>query len=192
VIVGSREVQPSVAQQPPDDRQGLLEAGNEVVRRVTHGAVLKHRVAGTQAEYQPSTTDLVQGIGHLRQQRGIAKPGAGNEDPKLDAASRHGQGSQQGPPFPHAEGRHGGDLRRDGSTDPFVELTEDAPRVVGEPERVEADFLCLLGQTEEIGPAGRDSVYPTFPVRHVQTNLERSYRGSDHRRLRCLICFRAL
>ena len=101
-VVGPREIQRSFPQQPSDDCQGFLETRDEVVRRVAHGAVLEQRVAGSQAKDQPAVTDLVKGIGHLRQERRIAKSGTGHEDAELDAARRHGEGRQQRPAFPHA------------------------------------------------------------------------------------------
>ena len=61
------EVDRPVAQQRPDDREGLLEPAHEAVVREAEGPELGLVPAGTQAEDQAAATDLVHGGGKLRE-----------------------------------------------------------------------------------------------------------------------------
>ena len=54
---------------------------------------------------------------------------------------------------------------RSRETPPTVPMPRSVEKMVGDPEGVEADGLSLLGQSEEVGPTGRDAVDPAFLVR---------------------------
>jgi hypothetical protein len=56
--------------------------------------------SGTKAEDQPARTHLVDGIGHLGEQRRVAERRAHDQRPELDARRGLGQGREQRPTLP--------------------------------------------------------------------------------------------
>ena len=82
--------------------QRLLEAADAVVEGVAEGAVLRLVPAGAEAQDQPAAADLVDRVGHLRQQRRVAEAGADDERADLDPLGDGGQRGQQRPALPRA------------------------------------------------------------------------------------------
>ena len=77
------EVDLAVPQQGPDDLHRLLEAADAVVEREAERVVLRSVPARPEAQDETPGADLVQGDGHLGQQRRV--PEAGAQDPGADA-----------------------------------------------------------------------------------------------------------
>jgi hypothetical protein len=70
------EVDAAVAQQAMQDLDALGEALEAMREGIAEGVVFTPVIAGTDTEYQAAVADLIHRIGHLGEQRGIAKPHA--------------------------------------------------------------------------------------------------------------------
>ncbi len=132
------EVDGTVAQERPDDRERLLEPVDAVVVRVAEGAELRLVPARAQAEDEPPAADLVDRGGLLGQQRGVVEVRAGDQWPELDAGRRGRDRRQQRPCLPRPTGRPVG---------PAVQ------QVLADPDRIEAEILDRADHVEQLGPA---------------------------------------
>src|SRR3954447_5041305 len=83
-VIRALKVDLPVAQQAVDDRERLLEAGVAMVEGEAEGAVFRRVPAGAEREDQAATADLVDSVGHLGQQRRVAKARAGHQRRQLD------------------------------------------------------------------------------------------------------------
>ena len=86
-----------------NDLERLLEAAHEIVERVAEGAELGFHVTGAEAQDEPAVADLVYGVGHLGEQRGIAKARAGYKGAEFDAVRGRGERCENGPAFPDGD-----------------------------------------------------------------------------------------
>ena len=101
------EVDLAVAQQRPDDGEGLFEPTDSLVVCEAEGVVFSPVPAGAEPEDQPSLRDRVDGGRLFRKHRRCVETGAGDERPDLDPFSRGGDRSEGCPCFPWASGTVG-------------------------------------------------------------------------------------
>jgi hypothetical protein len=132
------EVDLPVAQEGPDDREGLLEAGDPVVEREAEAAVLGLVPAGTEPDDQPAVGDLVDRGGELREHRRRMEARRGDERPDLDPRGDRGDPSEGGPGLPGAA---------------RLAVLVAVEEVVAEPDRVEPDRLRGHRHRAQLRPA---------------------------------------
>jgi hypothetical protein len=101
--VPSVEVDGTVAEERPDDREGLLEAVDPMVEREAEGPELGLVPARAEPEDEASATDLVDRGGHLRQHRRAVEGGGGDEGAQADPGRRCRERRQHRPGLPGAE-----------------------------------------------------------------------------------------
>ena len=136
-VVGALKVDVPGAQQGGNDLQRLLEAADAVVVGVAEGGVFGFVPAGAEPEDQPAAGDLVDGIGHLGDEGGVAEAGAGHEVSELHAPRCRCQRGQERPGVPGAL---------------LMDVGEAEEEVVRQPEGIEADLLGAPRQRRDIGP----------------------------------------
>ena len=154
LVVPALEVDASLAQERHDDLEGLLEAAHPVVEGVAEGLVLGLVPPGAEPQHDAPAADLVEGVGHLRQQRRVAEARAGDERPEVDAAGRLRHRAEHRPHLPDAAAlslRHVD--RRD-----VAGRGAPEDQVVGRLDRVEADLLAALRDLAQDGPGHRLAV----------------------------------
>src|SRR5215212_11338211 len=136
-----------VAQETGDDRNRLLEAADAVVEGIAEGDVFRLVPAGTQSEDEATTADLLDGVGHLGQQRGVTKRRGHDQRTDLWLFGDRRQRRDERPALPHA-------------TRLFAGYTMD--EVIGDPERVGPDLLPELGHLAQIAPARGAAIHLAF------------------------------
>ena len=158
---GPVEVRLPIVEHRGDDPQALLERVETALERHAERRELGLVPAGAQAEDEPPTADLVERLGHLREQRRV--PQRHRRDVGAEPDPRHGDGERR-------EQRHGfpGPAPRD------RRVAE--PEVVGDPERVEADGLAGLRHGQDVVPARRGAVHRPLDVRQVQAERRSTMR----------------
>src|SRR3989442_6897134 len=117
------------SQERHDHLQRFLEAAGQVIEEIAKGFVFWLMPAGSEAQDEAASTDLVEGIGHLGQQRRGAKRGASHEWTKRDACCHCSQCTEHGKCLP-------------GSA--FILARETVDEMVGHPKRIEPDLFCYL------------------------------------------------
>jgi len=118
-----------VPQHRYEDLHGLLETARAMIEGHTERLVLRLVPARADAQDQAPVAHLVEGGGHLRQDRRIAEGIAEHQGTDLHPLCRFGQRGQHGPALP----------------DPCGRLTGAAVHeMVGQPDAVEAIRLRLL------------------------------------------------
>jgi ATPase subunit of ABC transporter with duplicated ATPase domains len=135
LVILTLEVDVPVPQQRDEDLHGLFETARAMVERHPERLVLRLVPAGADAEDQAPVAHLVEGGGHLREDRRIAEGRARHQGADLHPVRGLGQRGQHGPALPDPRGR----------------LTGAAVHeVVGEPDAVEAVRLRLLRQLTDL------------------------------------------
>ena len=132
------EVDGTVAQERPDDRERLLELVDAVVEREAERAELRLVPAGTQPEDEPSAADLVDRGSLLGQQGRVVEVRAGDEWPELDPVRGCRDRRQQRPGLQRPACR---------PVRPAVE------QVLADPDRIEAEELDGADHVEQLRPA---------------------------------------
>jgi hypothetical protein len=152
-----------VPKQRLDDRDRLLKATNAAIIRIAEHVVLGLVPAGTQPEDGSPVADLVDHLGHLRQQTGVAEAGADDERANVDPLGRRRDSRHRRPALPNAADagcrrRWRGRCGRPGQLGVAANrlkghLPDD--QVVGEPGHVEADRLASADDLDHIPEARR-------------------------------------
>src|SRR6185503_17720168 len=83
-VIAAIEVDRAVTQERADDRERLLEAGDEMVERESQGEVLRLVPPRPETEDETSAADLVDGRGHPRQDDRRMEADRRDERPDLD------------------------------------------------------------------------------------------------------------
>src|SRR4029077_6198516 len=130
LVILAFEVDRSLAQQRMNDLKRLLEPRNEVVEWIAKGVEFRLYPTCAESEDQPAVADLVHSIGHLGEQRRIAKARASHEGAELYVIGGRGERRKNRPAFPDGQPRS---PRDDGMRQQCM---------VGYPERIEADSFC--------------------------------------------------
>src|SRR5260370_40599345 len=117
------------SQQRHDHLQRFLEAGGQVIEGIAKGFVFWLMAAGSEAQDEAASADLVERIGHLGKQRRGAKRGAGHEWTKRDARCHCSQCAEHGKSLPGGA---------------FILAWETVYEMVGQPEGIEPDLFCYL------------------------------------------------
>jgi len=129
LVVLPREIDVPVPQHRHEDLDGLFETARAMIERHTERLVLRLVPARADAQDQTPVAHLVEGGGHLREDRGIAEGIAEHQGADLHPLCRFRQRGQHGPALPDPRGR----------------LTGAAVHeMVGQPDAVEAIRLGLL------------------------------------------------
>jgi hypothetical protein len=108
---------------------------------------------------QPPAADLVDRVGHLREQRRIPEAGAGDERAEFDPPGGGGERGQQGPALPGAD--------RAAGVEPEVHQ-----QVIAEPEGIEALTFRELRHRQEVAPARYLAVQHQLPEGEEKAELE--------------------
>ena len=103
-LVRPLEVDGPGTQQRRDDRHRFLEAAGAVVKRVAVGGELRFVPAGAEGEDQAAAADLVEGVGDLGEERGVAEGRAEHDRAKFHAGGRHGSARGRSNPPRHLRG----------------------------------------------------------------------------------------
>jgi ATPase subunit of ABC transporter with duplicated ATPase domains len=129
LVVLPREIDVPVPQHRYEDLHGLFETARAMIEGHAERLVLRLVPARADAQDQAPVAHLVEGGGHLRQDRRIAEGIAEHQGADLHPLCRFGQRGQHGPALPDPRGR----------------LTGTAVHeMVGQPDAVEAIRLRLL------------------------------------------------
>ena len=152
------EVRVAVVEHRGDDPQALLERVEATLEGHAERGELGLVPAGAQAEDESPAADLVERLGHLREQGRV--PQRHSRDVGAEPDPRHGDRQRR-------EQRH----RLPGAAPLPRRVAE--PEVVGDPQRVEAHGLAGPGHREDVGPAWRRPVHRPFDVRQVEAEGDR-------------------
>ena len=160
LVVTTIEVDLAGLQECGDDLDRFLEPGVAVVVGITEGVVLHLVVSRADPQNQAPTADLIDGVGHLGQQRRVAETHAQHQITELDRPGAGGQGRQHRPGFPVAV--------RLGRASHVVE------KMVVEPDGIEANLLGQHRDVSELRPTEARAV----TRRQIQPHLEPVLRGA--------------
>ena len=155
------EVGVSASQERDDDLERLLEATKDVVLGQTEIVGLAGPgVTGAQAEDEPSAADLVESLGRLGDDPGVAVERGHDPRPDLHPRGHGGHGAGHRHAFPDASGRA---------------VLVAPQQLVGRPDRVEPDRLRLQSNPLDVRPSGRRPVGAVLHEREHDADLERAH-----------------
>src|SRR5512146_2243880 len=154
-----------------------------MVERIAERLILRLMPARAESQDEAPVADLVQAVGHLRQQRGIAERRGGDERAERDAVCDGGERAQEREDFPGAK---------------LLRVWSPEDQVVRQPERVEAELLGALRDGLHILVTRRPPVERAFDQRghHPQLHSARCLRlrvshGQHPPSTRLLLCYDA-
>jgi hypothetical protein len=138
LAVGPLERHALTGEQPPDDREGLLEARHPVVERNAVGAELVLVPARAEAEHEAPAAHLGERGRHPRDQARRMESRACHQRTELHALCRGGERGEQRPRIPGAA---------------LASVIVAVEQMIAEPDRVEPDLLRGASHREVLGPA---------------------------------------